>query len=847
MEMRFSRGMVTFAQLCVMATTALACGVWQAGWLGPQGLVVLAGFLAAESVLTSEGFGWSSVHSVLKQLLTRDMRRAWPFYAAVCGIITVQALVGGGLDDWQHYGPYGITFTFNWTRLSDRWTYNPSFSFLWIFSLMLQTVVIATVATTLVRPARRTWMLCGIVIVATAIRLAAGRLFGSLGLSASQIGESILWLTPTQVDAAAFGFLAQCFLKRHRPSAGVACGILACSVAILVWLSLTATFPPFTSYSHIWGVLLVNAAFAGILLSLVSLPFSSVRVTGFAFVVPFVTYCGQQPLQAWLRAGGWTADYASGWAGVVSLTLLTMVAGFVVTLLVRLAPSRRPHVFTGIGAALLAVWSVAYIFRTSFVLDGQRVFTLWDDAMISMTYAKNLANGVGFVWYAGAEAIQGFSNFGVTLLMTLVHLLPVAEFKTSLIIQLVCALGLALTVRTTVRMARLIAPREDYAAGLTVLGFCLLAPINIWSLQGSDVAFVCAGEALILYELMRARSGNTLRSINLVGIAVIGTLCRMDFAIYAFLAGAYLASHRATRREAALVSAAALVTSLGMLCFSRFYYGDWLPNTYYLKASDNLWSEKLHFTLSYFVDSAARLLPLVALSLYAFWRGTDSTRRLMMPPALFAATAVAYNLWLGGDWAIQYESRFLMPAYAPLLAMTVPGLLHLSNDLRAWLRLPQSVLAAAILAIVVLNMTPGPEARKEWFDWNQMTLYRDMNAYNTRVGLFFRRRSAPDTVVGIHWAGIPGYYANRPTVDFLGKCDRFIAKSKGRIYWPGHSKWDWDYIMQTVRPDIITGYSRDLDKRQDFKTDYERMAVDGVDFYVRRGSAGKVFQRNMYE
>ena len=64
--------------------------------------------------------------------------------------------------------------------------------------------------------------------------------------------------------------------------------------------------------------------------------------------------------------------------------------------------------------------------RTSFELDGVRVFTLWDDAMVSMRYAGHLAAGRGLTWNDG-ERVQGFSNPGVTLLMALLHLLPLAK------------------------------------------------------------------------------------------------------------------------------------------------------------------------------------------------------------------------------------------------------------------------------------------------------------------------------------------------------------------------------------------------------------------------------------
>ncbi len=47
---------------------------------------------------------------------------------------------------------------------------------------------------------------------------------------------------------------------------------------------------------------------------------------------------------------------------------------------------------------LLVAWSSWFIYRTSFVAGGQRVFCLFDDAMISMAYARNLLAGYGLNW-----------------------------------------------------------------------------------------------------------------------------------------------------------------------------------------------------------------------------------------------------------------------------------------------------------------------------------------------------------------------------------------------------------------------------------------------------------------
>src|SRR5262249_45130042 len=144
----------------------------------------------------------------------------------------------------------------------------------------------------------------------------------------------------------------------------------------------------------------------------------------------------------------------------------------------------------------LAVWGAVYVARTSFVVDGHRVFCLWDDAMISMTYARNLREGHGLVWNAGGEHVQGFSNLGVTLAVPALHALPPAPEHMALAFQALC---LAALVATLFGVARLAGRDAAWTGVGAALFTALSAPLALWGLQGADAALqalwlvACAG------------------------------------------------------------------------------------------------------------------------------------------------------------------------------------------------------------------------------------------------------------------------------------------------------------------------------------------------------------------
>jgi hypothetical protein len=157
-----------------------------------------------------------------------------------------------------------------------------------------------------------------------------------------------------------------------------------------------------------------------------------------------------------------------------------------------------------------------------------------------------------------------------------------------------------------------------------------------------------------------------------------------------------------------------------------------------------------------------------------------------------------------------------------------------------WIALsPAAARAAVVAAGVALGvLASSGQARSEWYSLGDETLLKEQNRWLLGFGLYLREHTAPDTVVALHWAGIAAYFSERPAVDVLGKSDRHIARLEVDRFLPGHSKWDWDYVLHVQRPDVIQGATRGLAARLDFRKAYRRGPRN--QFFVRRGSERKL-------
>jgi len=484
--------------------------------------------------------------------------------------------------------------------------------------------------------------------------------------------------------------------------------------------------------------------------------------------------------------------------------------------------------------ALHAAWGALYVQRTSVVLEGERHFTLWDDAMISMRYARNLAQGDGLVWNAGGEPVQGISNPGVTLAMAALHVLPLAPAHVPLAFQILSLGLLGACLGLLARLAERLSGEAAVGLGAAAAA-ALWAPFPVWGLQGADTA---AAAALVLAALAgiahAEREGRPWPRRSFVWLA-LGLVVRLDAAVALGAVGAAGLAARRGRAAALFGLGLGALVLAALLAFGALYYGDPLPNTYYLKAT----GPPRTLVLASGLEHSAALLRglswpvagLAALGLVAALRGGAAGRAA----ALFVLATLAYDLWVGGDWATGLPSRFVVPALPVAFALALAALWR-----GRWIaRRPAAARAVAVAAGVALGvLASSGQARNEWYSLTEQTLLKEQNRWLLGFARYLRAHTAPDTVVALHWAGIAAYFSERPAVDVLGKSDRHIARMEVDRFQPGHSKWDWDYVLHVQRPDVIQGATRGLAGRLDFRAAYRRAPRD--QFFVRRGSESKL-------
>lgn len=473
--------------------------------------------------------------------------------------------------------------------------------------------------------------------------------------------------------------------------------------------------------------------------------------------------------------------------------------------------------FALVGGFLYYAWQ--YILATSFVIGGTRYFVLFDDAMVSMRYAYNLVHGNGLVWNVG-ERVQGFTNPLWVLYMALLHLLPVPETQVALAVQITGAVFLAATlffVRGIVE--QLTGDPLAMLAAVALTAF--YAPLNSYALLGMEVSALALLISAALWVVFR--NGRERFSPWVYILLALGTLLRTDMAVPYVIVMAVMGSVQREHRGRHLAwGMGLLLLTVGSQALGSFlYYGQVLPNTYYLKLEG--WPLALRILRGlyalvlfiYYSNWILIILPAVLLLFRRDWR--------ISLVILVILGQMGYSVYVGGDaWEHHGGANryicIVMPAFFAILAVGAEELRQRAAAFLGGTRLVEVVSRAAwvlgfVIALLNLNLLMGDWKSIERWQLSRRPDYVAGSDYNLSIALALRGTTTTRAKIAVLGAGtIPYLLPENPVLDILGKTDPVIARQHVRTPMsiedipdmrPGHMKWDYAWTFGELKPDVI--------------------------------------------
>ncbi|MCS6907095.1 MAG: hypothetical protein RML93_04320, partial [Anaerolineales bacterium] len=307
---------------------------------------------------------------------------------------------------------------------------------------------------------------------------------------------------------------------------------------------------------------------------------------------------------------------------------------------------------------IVAVWLPVVLVGHSTSIAGERYWWLGDDAMISMRYARNLANGFGLVWNPSGERVEGYTNFLWTLYMAFVHLLPIPTPKISLVILLTNILLAIALIPVIIRLTRILGG-DSFVTAATVAGYVLNEDTMFWTTAGFETPLLSLLFLLAIYRVIKEAQQGKPRLLTFLLVASI-SLVRADALVLSGLVYLLALLLHTKRKLVGIYSALSLALPLAHEIFRILYYGDILPNTAYLKTSG--WDQRYKAGLEYVAEFARDYFVVIGLAVV----GVFLARQRMQLSLLAAYLAyVAYIAYIGGDAFPHF--RFFVPVLPLLL------------------------------------------------------------------------------------------------------------------------------------------------------------------------------------
>lgn len=445
------------------------------------------------------------------------------------------------------------------------------------------------------------------------------------------------------------------------------------------------------------------------------------------------------------------------------------------------------------------------------VLYGVKNAFVQDDAFISFRYAYNLVHHNNFSWNpTDTVKLEGYTNFLWTIIMAGCMSLGLDPVICSMAIGIMLGLG---TLIFTFKIGELIFGDTRYA----LLSVLLLGTNYSFSgymtggLETQLQTFLLSAVTFSVFSVIQ-NNGSPIRHFLSIGLfSALAILTRLDSPLIIgllILPMLYFRFRQLPERKVqqtmlslVLMAIPVLLIVIPWLWWKYNYYGDLLPNSFYLKGkvfSGEVFKNGLYYIFTFF--TSYYLIIFVFIIAFQFWK---LIRNKFMTTGLIVISGwLAYILKVGGDFM---EFRFFVPILPLLMITIVWSISQLEGKIVKYI-LVLTLLCGSLSHQILFFDFHGTDSIKKLHG----IIYEKETNWKG-VGIRFNELfySVKDKIViATSAAGAIPYYSKLNTIDMFGVNDRWIALN-GEVtkhFKPGHHRWGkLDYYFRT-NVNIIVGH-----------------------------------------
>jgi arabinofuranosyltransferase len=449
-----------------------------------------------------------------------------------------------------------------------------------------------------------------------------------------------------------------------------------------------------------------------------------------------------------------------------------------------------------------------------------------DDANIYFQYVRNAVDGYGFVYFRGADPVEGFTSFLWVLLITPLGYTGYLELSVLVFNFMVFLIILAISVNFINRLTRqnrfISTPVFLFLATLILIpGYVewvvlTLMETGLWSLLLVSLTILVCQErigrgsiitsSILLFLLVWTRPESIVFGVMFIGL--------IAFRLYVE-SGAL----KPILGRVALPALAFIIALAALVIIRLSYFGYPLPNTYYAKVSnDKVYNllEGLKYFANHAVGSPLFTMVLIAIAasglylIHLIIRQWKSNGRLMVEYCI-SIVSIAVPVYVGGD---HFKFFRLFQPFIPIYLFMLLNFPFWSKVFSIrWtsteFRLPYPLIVLFVLPLIyALSRTPlhNFTDEKSPLDWEFRLAEMGRKEGEQLNALFGHLKELP--TVGVSAAGGIAYTYNGEIVDLMGLNNEKMAHATGeRVGTKNHAAFNKRTFYE-LAPDIFHGYSK---------------------------------------
>jgi arabinofuranosyltransferase len=452
--------------------------------------------------------------------------------------------------------------------------------------------------------------------------------------------------------------------------------------------------------------------------------------------------------------------------------------------------------------------TVAIVLLTLFAIKNSFV---QDDAFISFRYADNLVRYNNFSWNGNdIVKLEGYTNFLWTIIIAGCIKLGFDPVMSSMVIGILFGIG---TLLATYKIASLIFGDFKYAL-LTVVLLGTNYSFSGYMTGGLETQLQTFLLAMVAYFTFRAiqNNGTAISEFLAIGFfSALAILTRLDtpliigLLILPMLYFRFKAeSQKGIQKTIVglMLMAVPVLLIVGPWLYWKYqYYGDILPNSFYLKGkvfSAEVIKNGVYYLFTFF--SSYYLIVFVVLLAFQFKKAI--TNKFIVTMLIVLAGWLAYILKVGGDFM---EFRFFVPVLPMLMAVVVWSISQLEGKMTKYVCIAVLLFGTISHQVLFFDFHGTDSIKKlHGIIYEEETNWKGIGI---RLNELFSGVQ-DKVVIATSAAGAIPYYSGLNTIDMFGVNDKWIALNGDvtKHFKPGHHRSArLDYYFQT-NVNLIIGH-----------------------------------------